>query len=118
MDVIAHSTTTRRTVGAPHDEVQHTAHVTPNMHVDACAPIVTKDPFFGGRTRIRFEDRQEHGLVACDERGCQGLADHRLSARCGIAKAQKVFVEGSRDGFTPFRETDTGSFNVRSSIRS
>jgi hypothetical protein len=51
---------------------------------------MTNEPSFEGRNRIRFEDRQK----------------------------QDVFAEGSRDGFTPFRETDTGSSNVRSSIRS
>jgi hypothetical protein len=35
-----------------------------------------------------------------------GKANHRLSKRCRIAKAQKVFAAASRDGFTAARKTN------------
>jgi hypothetical protein len=61
MDVITHLTPTRSTPSAPHGAQGHTLSVTPDTHVDACVPTVTNEPFFGGRTRIRFGDRQKQG---------------------------------------------------------
>jgi hypothetical protein len=61
MDVITHPSTTRRTLGAPHDVVQRVVYTTPIMHVDACVTIVTNEPLFGGRAHIRFGDRQKQG---------------------------------------------------------
>jgi hypothetical protein len=90
MDVIYTANPNARNTSAPHGAQEHTLRVIPIMPVHACVPIVTNEPLFVGRTRIRFGDRQK----------------------------QEFFAEGSRDGFTPFRETDTGSSYVRFSIRS
>jgi hypothetical protein len=61
MDVITQLTPIRRTPSALRGAHQYTLRVTPDMHVDACVPTVTNEPFFGGRTRIRFGDRQKQG---------------------------------------------------------
>jgi hypothetical protein len=43
------------------------------------------------------------------ERDLPGKANHRLSKRCRIAKAQKVFAAASMDGSTADRETNGAS---------
>ena len=56
----------------------------PRLRGGASAPATHSD------ARFRLPGRAKHGLGACAERGLPRMANHRLSARCRIAKAQKV----------------------------
>jgi hypothetical protein len=59
MDVITQLTPTRRTPSTPLGAQQHTLRVTPDMHVDACAPTVKHDEFRGGAIEMSFSEREK-----------------------------------------------------------